>query len=174
MIKLPAMYQWLEKEPGPKILTEALKLYGTLETAGPADNPVILGWATELGLKQYVHDSIAWCGLFVAICVKRAGKEVVKDPLWAANWAKWGQHCEPELGAIGVFDRPGAGNHVGIIVGEDATHYHVYGGNQKDSVCIARLTKDRLWECRALYQTKPTNIRRVTLSSTGEVSQNES
>lgn len=169
------MYQWLANEPGPKILLEALKLFGTKEIVGPQHNPVILGWAKELGLEAvYKQDEIPWCGLFVAICVKRAGKEVVKDPLWAANWAKWGEHCEPELGAIGVFDRPGAGNHVGIIVGEDATHYHVYGGNQKDSVCIARLAKERLWECRASYRTKPANIRCVQLSSTGEVSKNES
>lgn len=174
MSKLPEMYQWLVNEPGPKILLEALKLFGTLEEQGPGDSPTILAWARELGLeKAYSHDSIPWCGLFAAICVKRAGKEVVKDPLWAANWLKFGSSCDPELGAIAVFSRDG-GNHVAIIVGEDDTHYHVLGGNQKDSVCISRLAKDRLRGCRASYQTKPANVRRVTLAPSGEVSKNES
>lgn len=173
-MKLPAMYAWLANEPGPKILIEALKLFGTLEVQGDGNSPEILSWAKECGLENtYKADSIPWCGLWMAVVVKRAGKEVVKDPLWAANWLKFGQPCDPELGAIAIFSRDG-GNHVAVIVGEDATHYHVIGGNQKDSVSIMRLAKDRLRGCRALYQTKPANVRRVTLAATGEVSKNES
>lgn len=174
-MNLPAMYAWLANEPGPKILLEALKLFGVHETPGAVNNPVIMGWAKEVGLeKVYLDDSnTPWCGLFAAVCVKRAGKEVVKDPLWAANWLKFGQACDPELGAICVFSRDG-GNHVAIMIGEDDTHYHVLGGNQKDSVRIMRLAKDRLRGCRASYQTKPANVRRVTLAATGEVSKNES
>src|SRR5688572_18021089 len=47
---------------------EALRLKGLRETAGVADNPVILEWASRLGL-GYAHDSVAWCGLFVAHCI---------------------------------------------------------------------------------------------------------
>ena len=173
MIKpLPKQYQWLTSEPGPKLLLEALKLHGTLEVIGDKDNPEILAWAAELGLTQYTHDSIPWCGLFVATIAHRAGKSVVRDPLWAANWLKYGIPCEPELGAIGVFSRD-EGNHVGVYVGEDETHYHIYGGNQKDSVSIVRIAKDRCRGFRAHYQSKPANVRKVILSSTGEVSTNE-
>lgn len=173
---IPSQYRWLEKEPGPKLLLEALNLFGTQEAPGKVNNPIIMGWAKEVGLEKVYRDDSEqpWCGLWMAVVAKRAGKEVVKDPLWAANWLKWGVACEPELGAIGVFSRPGVGNHVGIIVGEDDTHYHVLGGNQKDSVCISRLAKDRLRGCRASYQTKPANVRRVTLAPSGEVSKNES
>ena len=171
--KLPAQYAWLANEPGPKLLLEALKLFGTLEVQGDGNCPEILSWAKECGLEGvYKADSIPWCGLFAAVIVKRAGKPVVKDPLWAANWLKFGEACEPELGAIAVFSRDG-GNHVCLIVGEDATHYHCLGGNQKDSVCITRISKDRLRGCRALYNTKPANVRKVLLSSVGEVSTNE-
>jgi len=45
-------------------------------------------------------------------------------------------------GAVLVFERPGGG-HVGFYVGEDATAYHVLGGNQGDAVTIARIAKDR-------------------------------
>lgn len=41
-----------------------------------------------------------------------------------------------------VFDRAGGG-HVAFYVGEDATHYHVLGGNQSDSVNVMRIAKDR-------------------------------
>lgn len=174
MIQLPAQYAWLAKEPGPKLLIEALKLFGTQEIVGPAHNPEILSWAKECGLDSvYKQDEIPWCGLFIAVVAKRAGKPVVKDPLWAANWLKYGVPCEPELGAIAVFSRDG-GNHVCIIVGEDTTHLHCLGGNQKNSVCITRIAKNRLRGCRALYRNKPANVRKVILSSTGEVSTNES
>lgn len=165
-------YEWLLKEPGPKVLLEALKLHGTYEVPGEGDNPEILAWAKELGLKQYTHDSIAWCGLFAAIIAKRAGKPVVKDPLWAANWLNFGKPCDPELGAFAIFRRDG-GNHVAVYVGEDDSYYHVIGGNQKDSVCIVRIHKDRCRGFRALYNVKPANVRKVILSSTGEVSTNE-
>ena len=32
---LPAQYRWLEAEPGPRMIAEALKQYGTLEAPGP-------------------------------------------------------------------------------------------------------------------------------------------
>lgn len=173
MIKpLKPQYQWLASEPGPKMLLEALKLHGVEEFAGEKNSPEVLSWARELDLPAYNADSIPWCGLYCAIVAKRAGKPVVKDPLWAANWLKWGSPCEPELGAVAVFSREG-GNHVAIIVGEDSTHYHVIGGNQKDSVSISRLEKGRLRGCRAMYQKKPANVRKVFLSSAGEVSTNE-
>jgi len=170
--EIPEQYSWLISERGPKILLEAVKLYGTLEVVGDKDNPEILNWAKELGLPQYTHDSIPWCGLFVALVASRAGKEVVKDPLWAANWLNFGSSCEGELGAVAVFSREG-GNHVGIYVGEDSSHYHILGGNQKDSVSIVRISKSRCRGFRAQYRSKPTNVRRVILSATGEVSTNE-
>ena len=48
MKPLPPAYGWIDDlRPLPKMLEEARKLYGTFEVAGPADNPVILGWAKE-------------------------------------------------------------------------------------------------------------------------------
>src|SRR5687768_15482133 len=106
MPNLPLQYQWLDKEPSPKILLEALKHVGVLEHRDKANNPLILKWATEIGGKiedVYTADSIPWCGLFMAIVVKRARgiDEVVKDPLWALNWGTYGVKAEcPKLGDI--------------------------------------------------------------------------
>lgn len=172
---IPATYAWLANEPGPKMLVEAIKLHGTVETPGAKDNPVILGWAKEVGLERaYSHDSIPWCGLFLAVVAARAGKRLPHNPLWALNWARWGEDGgQPELGDVLVFTRAGGG-HVGIYVGEDAAHYHVLGGNQHDMVCFTRLAKERLYACRAYYAVgRPANVRPIVLTSIGTISTNE-
>ena len=84
---------WIDDlHPLPRMLQEARKLFGTKEFAGSANNPVILGWAKEVGLaKSYTDDVIPWCGLFMAVVAKRAGKPALEGPLWARNWAAFGQ-----------------------------------------------------------------------------------
>lgn len=166
-------YPWLLKENAPRMLIEALKLYGVKEKVGGENNPEILAWAKETGLKQYNADSIPWCGLFVALIAQRAGKPLPKKPLWARDWAKWGEACEPELGCILVFER-GTGGHVGLYVGEDLECYHVLGGNQSDMVRVSPIKKRRLLAARNLYAIgKPNNVRRIFLSPTGVISTNE-
>lgn len=178
-MSLPKQYKWLEKEGAPKMLVEALKLYGTLEFAGTPNNPVIIGWAKEVGLgAAYSGDAIPWCGLFIAVVAKRAGKQVAVDPLWADNWRKFGSPApEAMLGDVLVFKRPG-GNHVAIYVGEDNDAYHVIGGNQGDKVSITRIAKSRLKENgirRPVYSiAQPPNVRKIILSATGGISTNES
>jgi uncharacterized protein (TIGR02594 family) len=178
MTALPSKYAWLSKEPAPSILVEALKLYGIKETPGPADNPIILGWAKEIGgdvARTYNDDLIPWCGLFAAYVVKKTGRSIPATPLWARSWAEWGVKSElPSLGDILVFVRDGGG-HVGIYVGEDANYYHVLGGNQSDAVTITRIAKKR---CIAVRRPvwrvgPPANRRPVWLSATGPVSKNE-
>lgn len=161
---LPEPYRFLEDEPGPRMLLEALPLFGVYEHPGIANSPVILAWAHECDLPSYDADSIPWCGLFVAVVAKRAGKTAPASPLWARNWLRFGDECEPELGCVLVFER-GAGGHVGIYVGEDLTHYHVLGGNQNDQVRIDRINKGRLLGSRAQYKVKPSNVRRVHIAA---------
>ena len=161
---LPEAYRFLDNESAPRMLREALKLFGVYEHPGAKNSPVILAWAQECGIPGYDADSIPWCGLFLAVVAKRAGKSVPASPLWARNWLRFGDPCEPELGAVLVFER-GSGGHVGIYVGEDLTHYHVLGGNQTDQVCISRLNKGRLIGARAQYKVKPANIRKIFIRS---------
>lgn len=168
-------YKFLLDENAPKVLVEALKLYGVKEIAGPKHNQAIMGWAKELGLKNYTADEIAWCGLFVAIVIQRAGFEPVKDPLWADNWRKFGNPQKVAmLFDVLTFKRPG-GNHVGFYVGEDDTHYHVYGGNQSNMVNIVRIEKTRLTSIRRCPWriAQPLNIRSIKLDSKGIISNNE-
>jgi len=174
-------YQYLYdlKTDAPLMIQVGLKLMGILEAPGAVNNPTIMGWAREIGGKvadTYKADSIAWCGLAQAVVCKRANKELVKDPLWALNWNTFGVRVEKGqemLGDILVFIRNGGG-HVGLYVGEDATAFHVMGGNQNDSYCITRIAKSRLYGCRRpLYNTPPLGMKKYMLSASGTLSQNE-
>ncbi len=179
---LPKQYQFLTKEPGPKMLQEAISLYGTLEVPGDRDSPSIMTWAKELGLnKTYSADSVPWCGLFILAIYTRAGKTLPaglknENMLWALNWAKVGSHVDSKqamLGDILTFKRNGGG-HVTMYVGEDAANFYCLGGNQSDSVNITKIAKNRLYEVRRPpYNSQPTNIRKIFLNASGPVSTNE-
>lgn len=178
MPELPKRYEFLNKEPGPRMLTTALRFYGTKEEPGGANNPIIMSWAKELGLERsYYGDIVPWCGLFIALVARRSGwiDHIPKTPLWAKSWAEFGTDAEVAmLGDVLVFSRDGGG-HVGLYVGEDKTTYHVLGGNQQNEVNITRIDKAR---CIAMRHPRwrtapPPNRRVVQLSATGPVSKNE-
>ena len=128
------MYDYLDKlSVLPRMIVEARKLLGTVERAGAANSPTIMAWAKEVGGKVgavYTADSIAWCGLFMAVVAKRAGKTIPTDPLWALNWSRFGVAAgQPGLGDVLTFVRDGGG-HVALYVGEDGGAYHGRGGRR--------------------------------------------
>jgi len=170
-------YEWLSKETSPKVIVEAVNLYGTREIVGKQHSKEILSWAEEVGLgKVYKADETPWCGLYAAIVVKRAGFDVVKDPLWARNWNNFGTPQKTAMfGDVLVFTRPGGGGHVGFYVGEDDTCYHVLGGNQSNMVNTTRLLKSRCIGIRRCNWkvAQPKNVRVIKLAATGSVSTNE-
>jgi len=170
-------YSWLWKEPGPKMLVEALKLYGIEETQGPGNTPEIMRWADELGpgvRSVYSGDSIPWCGLFMGVVAKRAGKPLPPSPLWALSWSTWGTRSpKPSLGDVLTFERTGGG-HVGLYVAENAWSYFVLGGNQSDKVCIKTRAKAELVSARRFYVTGvPANVRPIHIDANGEPSVKE-
>ncbi|MCX7041090.1 MAG: TIGR02594 family protein [Gammaproteobacteria bacterium] len=174
---LPAAYTWLRQARVPRIIEEALQLFGIEEVPGKVNAPVIMAWAEELDLvSSYVADAVPWCGLFAAIVVKRAGWTPVDAPLWARNWGKFGQpSLTPGLGDILVFQRAGGGGHVGFYVGEDAQAYHVLGGNQGDSVSIVRMAKNRMLAARRpMWKvSQPASVKPYPLAVAGGLSRNE-
>jgi uncharacterized protein (TIGR02594 family) len=175
-MKLPKKYAWLSQEGAPRHLVKALELYGTTEIVGKMHNPVIMGWAKELNLTNiYTSDEVPWCGLFMAIVMKRADRKVVDAPLAARSWINFGVSADvPMLGDVLVFSRKGGG-HVGIYVGEDKTHFFVLGGNQGNQVNIVKIARSRLVGVRRPpYFNPPRNIRRIYLMITENTSTNES
>lgn len=156
---------------------EAKRLLGTREKPGVASNQTILQWAENLDI-AYSGDDVPWCGLFVAHCVASTLTEepLPKIPLLARAWLKCGLKCTPGEGAILVFwrgSRQAATGHVGFYKGEDATAYHVLGGNQSNSVSVARIAKDRLLEARWPRTAGSLKPRKVSLKADGSLSSNE-
>lgn len=169
-------YEWLLKTKSPKVIAEAMALYGVTEIPGPKHNQTIMSWAKKLNLdKVYTSDEIAWCGLFVAIVVKNAGFEPVAAPLWARNWAKFGNvQKSAALGDILVFSR-GNGGHVGFYVGEDKDAYHILGGNQSNTVNVTRILKNRLISInRCPWKiAQPKEVKKINLDAKGIISKDE-
>lgn len=96
---------------------------------------------------------VAWCGAFVAVCLKQwqPDIEVPGNILGARQWGAFGEKVKPQRGAIMTFwrgSKSGWQGHVGFMVGQDSSTYHILGGNQSDAVTIARLEKSRLLEAR--------------------------
>jgi uncharacterized protein (TIGR02594 family) len=176
MSKLPSAYQWLERiDPLPRMIRYALDTFGTIEAPGVANNPTIMGWAKEVGLSaSYGGDAIPWCGLFMAVMAKRAGKAIPDKPLWALSWARFGNTADSAaLGDVLVFKRDGGG-HVGLYVGEDGTAFHVLGGNQSDRVCFTRIARTRLYAIRRpIYRVMPASAKAFLLAATGGFSRTE-
>lgn len=129
----------------PWIVTAETLMF-TRETPGPSSTPRIIRWAKAIGgftTRYYTTDSIPWCGLFVAWCLKANDIQItIENPLSALAWNKFGKDVDPCYGAIMVFSRSGGG-HVGFYVSEDANYYHILGGNQSDAVNITRIAKNR-------------------------------
>ena len=182
-MKLPSSYQWLTTLRGlPNTIRVALSFFGTAEIVGKGSNRTIMAWRDELNqagvqIDGYSDDDIPWCGLFVALVTYRRlgiATEVVKAPLWARNWAKYGiAAASAMLGDLLVFSRNGGG-HVGFYIGEDSVCYHILGGNQSNKVSITRIAKSRCIAIRRPpYITVPRAVKKYLLSAVGSVSKNE-
>lgn len=187
---IPEQYQWLTSLKGlPRTIKLALDEYGVAEVVGKGSNKTIITWRDELnhaGVKitGYSDDDIPWCGLFAAIiCYRRMHRtyEVVRDPLWARNWVRYGRSSTvrgqspmgPCLGDVLVFSR-GSGGHVGFYIAEDSQAYHVIGGNQSNKVCITRIAKNRLLAARRPpYDNVPIAVRKYVVDKAGELSTDE-
>lgn len=170
-------YEWLGTIGQlPKMVEQALMLYGVHETAGAANSPAIMAWAQETGLEhEYTADQVPWCGLFMALVAKRSGYDFPAHPLWALNWQNFGAaEAQPVLGDVLVFIRP-EGGHVGLYIAEDRMAYHVLGGNTSDQVKVARIEKTRLKAVRApLFKIgRPASAKPYLVASSGALSRNE-
>ena len=121
---------------------------------------------------------LPWCGDFVETCMALSlpHEPLPANPYLARNWLKFGVDCAPTEGAVLVFwrgSKTGTSGHVGFCAGEDSVAFHVLGGNQGNSVSIARIAKGRLLGARWPKCAPLTGIRRVEASDTGGLSLNE-
>lgn len=168
----------MAKASEPAWLTAARAKLGTREIPGSTHNNALLAFLNTAAKWNGViwrDDEMPWCGGFVAACLVAAGVEPVKIAARAKSWAAYGALLRPDRlapGAILVFEREGGG-HVGFYVGEDASAYHVLGGNQGNAVSITRIAKSRLVASR-WPRGYPVSGKPVQLSANGKpVSSNE-
>jgi uncharacterized protein (TIGR02594 family) len=120
---------------------------GVKEIAGAQHNPVILGYFRDAGFPEIDNDETAWCAGFVNAMLQRAGYAGSKS-LAARSFLNWGKPVTtPYPGCVVVFSRGDPRSwqgHVGIYVGETASHIRVLGGNQGNEVAIREYAKDNL------------------------------
>ncbi len=176
---IPKEYAWLSTIGDlPRVISIGISLIGTKEVVGRGSNKTIISWRDTLNdagikIEGFSDDDIPWCGLFVAYVAFKAGKSVVKDPLWARNWANFGDRTKvPSLGDVLTFGRDGGG-HVGFYIAEDSECFHVLGGNQSNSVSITRIKKNRLLASSSKYNVRPKSAKPYIVKSNGVISSNE-
>lgn len=122
---------------------------------------------------------LPWCGDFVETCiaVSLPREPLPVNPYLARNWQNFGKQSEPGFGTVLVFWRTSktksTNGHVGFYVGEDAAHFYVLGGNQSNSVSIAKLDKGRLLSARAPTTVADFVLYKVQMNDDGPVSTNE-
>lgn len=172
----------MTKASEPAWLAAARAKLGTREIPGPTHNNVLLAFlntAAKWNGVVWRDDEMPWCGGFVAACLVAAGVEPVKIAARAKSWATYGVLLREERlspGAILVFAREGGGHvgfYVGFYVGEDADHYYVLGGNQRNSVSIVPIVRGRLVASR-WPRGYPVNGRPIQIAANGSpVSSNE-
>jgi len=169
----------------PPWLITAKNYIGTKEIPGPRSNPVIIGWAKKIGgwvANYFKDDDIPWCGLFVAECLRANNVDIsnIKNILGAQQWKNLGFSTEPRFGAVMVFWRRSKSSglgHVGFYISEDKDFYHILGGNQSNSVNIAKVAKNRLIDARwpnGFKTLHAANAGRIVKPFDGKISIDES
>lgn len=185
MNNLPSNFKWLlNLGTLPKMITEGMKLLGIQEIKGAKSNPEILKFAAEIGVQNiYKNDDTSWCAVAHNAVAQRAGKKIggykdTYDLLRALAFQRQGVDLNADdwdvvpigqamLGDTLIFKRP-EGGHVGLYIGESATHYYVMGGNQNNMYSFTRIAKGRLVAVRRpQYSAAPVSVKKYQLNDTG-------
>jgi len=137
---------------------------GLAEFPGAKHNPEILQMFSEAGHSWVKDDETPWCAAFVGAVLAQSGLRGT-GKLNARSYMDWGVETKtPERGDVVVLwrgTRDSWKGHVGFYVGTEGNYIHILGGNQGDSVSVAKYPKDRLLG----YRTAETP-RTVVASST--------
>ena len=118
---------------------------GVREAPGSRHNPRILEYFEGAHHPEILNDETAWCAAFVGFCLENAGYRSTRN-LMAKPYLQWGKATTMKIGAIAVLDRgkdPRFG-HVGFVVGWNATHVYLLGGNQSNAVNVTKFPKSQV------------------------------
>lgn len=130
----------------PPWLAEAESLLGLKEIVGSKHEAKILEFFREAGHPEVHDDETAWCAAFAGAMLHRAGIAGT-GALNARSYLDWGvQLASPTPGAISVFKRGDSAwqGHIAFFLRDLGAQIEVLGGNQSNSVTIAREPKASL------------------------------
>lgn len=125
-----------------QFLKIAFNELGTEELVGTNDNPEVLKYAIDTGIKGITNDEIPWCSTFVNWVAWKTGLQYTKKAN-ARSWLNIGKKVSsPEPGDVVIFWRESPQSwkgHVGIFLGFSADKKRVYclGGNQGNRVSVS-------------------------------------
>lgn len=122
-------------------LVTGYSLLGLREIKGSQHHPEILQMWKDIKRGGIKDDETAWCAAYVGAMFERNGIRSTRFE-GAASYATWGDKLDkPVYGCVAVGKRTGGG-HVGFVVGITADGDPILlGGNQGDSVSVARYPK---------------------------------
>lgn len=132
----------------PPHLKIAFANLGLRETPGPGSNPRIVAMYAISGNRGVKDDAVAWCSAFANYCIVKGGSPGTNS-LAARSWLAWGKARDPAnavRGDVLVFRRGSSTwqGHVCFFLGREGLRLVVIGGNQGDSVSVARLSAGAL------------------------------
>lgn len=135
----------------PRYIVEAEALLGEKEIHGKLSNPKVKELYADAGVPSVVSDEVPWCAAFVGATLARAnqpntGTLLARDYRSASFLKKCVDHGKkPVLYSIGVMQRGTSSweGHVGYVMGFDATTVTLLGGNQSDSVKLAKFPRNK-------------------------------
>lgn len=136
-------------------IDEAFKQLGVHEIKGLKTNNQIEKWLKSLNA-WWKDDETAWCGVFVAWCLKSAGVKYPKLWMQALAYREGGSKlAKPCYGCVAIKERQGGG-HVCFVVGRDKKTGKLVciGGNQSDQVCLALYSDSDFKEFRWYGRTQ--------------------
>lgn len=133
---------------------------GMREIKGPMHNPEIVQMFADVGHSWVKDDETAWCAAFVGAMLERAGLPSTRK-LNARSYLDWGKPVDlaaAEPGDVLIFSRGdpnGWQGHVAFFVKNAGDFIEVLGGNQSNSVSVARYPKRRLLGVRRWLDERP-------------------
>lgn len=130
------------------IYDAAAKYLGTREVPGPGTNPTIKSWIRAAAKwLDYDDSSTPWCGCFRGGIGMETGTGVPAEHYRAKNWLKWGSGVhtirEAQKGDTVILVRKG-GFHVALFDRLSGESVFLLGGNQSNSVCVAKFPVNQI------------------------------
>lgn len=135
----------------PRYIVEAEALLGEKEISGKLSNAKIAELYKDAGHPEVQSDEVPWCAAYIGACLARGnqpntGTLLARDyrsAAWLSKATDLGK--KPQVYSIGVMKRGNSSweGHVGFVTKFDKDYVWLLGGNQADSVSVAKFPRSK-------------------------------